>query len=88
MGRRGRQAREDDWEDEDDNPPNPPDPPNDTPLTSQDGLAGMAGMEYTPSQVFCKNCRDEIPEHMPLARTSGYCSKGRCIAANRQRTSR
>lgn len=84
----GEDGGEDDWEDEDDNPPNPPDPPNDTPLTSQDGLAGMAGMEYTPSQVFCKNCRDEIPEHMPLARTSGYCSKGRCIAANRQRTSR
>ena len=33
--------------------------------------------------VKCLNCSDEIPESAPLARKSGYCTKGRCIQAAR-----
>jgi hypothetical protein len=33
--------------------------------------------------VLCRFCGDEIPETMPLAQASGYCTKARCIQASR-----
>jgi hypothetical protein len=60
---------------------NPPNSPQNDALNCEGELASHASHEYTQTLVRCRNCGDPIPENRPMARESGYCTKGRCIQA-------